>query len=47
MVRVSLNLINLRGDGLGKNRHGDKECLQITKRVEAEGLGKSKHIVVD
>eukprot|EP00340_Litonotus_pictus_P003575 CAMPEP_0170513656 /NCGR_PEP_ID=MMETSP0209-20121228/181_1 /TAXON_ID=665100 ORGANISM="Litonotus pictus, Strain P1" /NCGR_SAMPLE_ID=MMETSP0209 /ASSEMBLY_ACC=CAM_ASM_000301 /LENGTH=150 /DNA_ID=CAMNT_0010797423 /DNA_START=91 /DNA_END=540 /DNA_ORIENTATION=- len=29
------------GEGLGRNKHGMKECIQITKRYdEAEGLGK-------
>ena len=28
------------GEGLGKNAHGMKECIQITKRYESEGLGK-------
>ena len=45
---IKLNYIKLnRGDGLGKNRHGMKECIQITKRYEVEGLGQKANKMND
>ncbi len=31
-------IINYRGDGLGKNRHGIKDIIQIRKRDEHLGV---------
>lgn len=39
--KSKINYNFTRGDGLGKKRDGIKECIQITKRYENEGLGKS------
>ena len=39
--KSKINYHFIRGDGLGKKRDGIKECIQITKRYENEGLGKT------